>query len=301
MLEKRRFMLEKPFTRHGAASQTDGLGDRQMASEPPFADFAGSRFSEAPFIVQHCRQAVAPSGDFVPEARLILTPTLRTSGLWNSLPPEEFKDLILLLTFLTPNGWFRPTLPELADAMNTSQKAAHMRLKRLTARQWHGGPLVVTLPRQDGLDAYAPRRYLLGRFGYEEDIPAAEEMGQALLTEKAAGREAVIAHSRARYARTRQEVEAEIRQRMGWGPPAFEGDDPDTAARKGALYERMTALGMTKEQALGLLARFPVERVERQVGWIGSRNARDPGRYLAAAIENDYDAPPGARGETDGQ
>jgi hypothetical protein len=103
-------MLEKPFTRHGAASQTDEQNDDGHED-------TNAPVAEAPFVVQHRRQATAPSGDFVPEARLILTPALRTSGLWAQLPPEEFKDLLLILTFLTPNGWFRPTLPELADAI----------------------------------------------------------------------------------------------------------------------------------------------------------------------------------------
>ena len=77
--------------------------------------------SEPPFLVEHRRDAEA-SGSFVPSARLVLTPGLRTSGLWEVLPPEELRDLVLLLTFLTPNGWVRPALPELADAMRASPR-----------------------------------------------------------------------------------------------------------------------------------------------------------------------------------
>ena len=78
-------------------------------------------------------------------------------------------------------------------------------------------------------------------------------------------------------------------------PPAFEGEDLAVADRKRAAYEKMMALGVAKEQALDLLARFDVDRVERQVAWIGRRNAKNPARFLAAAVEGDYEAPPAAR------
>ena len=79
---------------------------------------------------------------------------------------------------------------------------------------------------------------------------------------------------------------------MGWAPPAFEGDEPAVAERKRRAYEKMTDLGMAKEQALDLLARFDVERVERQVGWMPYRGAKNPARFLAAAVVGDYEAPP---------
>ena len=241
--------------------------------------------SEVPFLVEH-RRAAEAGGSFVPSARLVLTPGLRTSGLWAALPPEELRDLILLLTFLTPNAWVRPALPELADAMRASHARARDRLTRLACRQWRGGPVVVALPSPHGLDAYAPGRHLLAH----EEVPPPEDRGRPLPF-PTAGREAVLAYSRARYARTRQEVEAEIAQRMGWAPPAFDGDTPEVADRKRAAYMAMTDLGMAKEQALDLLARFDVGRVERQVAWIGQRAAKSPSRFLAAAVEGDYEAP----------
>ena len=79
---------------------------------------------------------------------------------------------------------------------------------------------------------------------------------------------------------------------MGWGPPAFAGDDPAVAEGKREAYRRMTDLGMPKEQALDLLARFDVERVGRQLDWLPRRNAKSPARFLAAAIEHDYEALP---------
>lgn len=244
---------------------------------------------EAPFVVEHRREA-GRGGDFVPSARLVLTPALRTSGLWGALPAEELKDLLLVLTYLTPNGWLRPALPELAGAMGTSSGTARDRLRRLARRQWRGGPVAVELPSGGGPEAYAPGNHLIAH----EHGAAPQERGQAPPA-RTAGREAVLEYSRARYARTRQEVESEISQRMGWAPPAFAGEDPAMAERKRAAYTAMTDLGVAKEQALDLLARFDLERVERQVGWIGHRNAKNPGRYLAAAVKGDYEMPLGLR------
>ena len=249
--------------------------------------------THAPFLVEHRREALAAGRDFAPAARLVLTPALRTSGLWGELPPEELRDLLLLLTFLAPNGWFRPALPELAAAMRVSEGRARDRMDRLARRNWRGGPLTVDVSSPGGLSAYAPGRQLLAH----EEVASGEDAGQPPL--RTAGRVAVLAYSRARYARTRAEVEREIEERMGWGPPAFDGDEPGTADRKRAAFTAMTDLGMAKDQALGLLARFDLDRIGRQVAWLGSRNAKNPARYLAAAVEHDYDAPPGAR--TDGK
>ncbi len=78
---------------------------------------------DAPFIIEHRREDRTGS-TFRPAARLILTDRVRTSGLWRSLTTEDFKTLLLLLTCVTPNGWCRPTLPELADAMQVSRARA---------------------------------------------------------------------------------------------------------------------------------------------------------------------------------
>lgn len=50
--------------------------------------------------------------------------------LRHALTPEDMKNL-LLLTFLTPNGWYRPTLPEISAAMQVSQRKARARMLRL--------------------------------------------------------------------------------------------------------------------------------------------------------------------------
>ena len=240
-----------------------------------------------PFIVEHRQEDRTLDGSFRPSARLILTPALRTSGLWAMLPPEDLHTLILTLTFVAPNGWCRPTLLELAEAMRVSQAKAHARMERLAGREWEGQPLLTRLPRPDGLDAYAPGRQVVGR--EEASLPPVH--AHTAPPPPVAGKEAVIAQSRARYAKTREEVEAQIGAMMGWTPPPFAGEDPAIAEGKKRAFKAMTDFAMPREQALDLLARFDLGDVEKQLAWLPSRNAKNPARFLAAAIEGSYDAP----------
>ena len=242
--------------------------------------------------MEHRQEERAPSGTFRPSARLILTAQVRTLGLWNALTPEDFQTLLLLLTFLSPNGWCRPTLPELAQAMQTSHAKARGRLHRLTQGKWQGQPLASVLSRPDGLDAFLPGRHLLAHENAPLDEPPQPE------PPRVAGREAVIAYSRARYTKGRKEVEREIAERMGWAPPDFAGDDPAVTEGKQQAYQAMTNAGVPKEQALDLLARFDLGAIESQISWLPQRNAKNPARFLAAAIEGSYDKPLTLRRQT---
>jgi len=235
-------------------------------------------------------------GSFRPAARLLLTPALRTSGLWSVLPPDELRDLTLLLTFLSPNGRVQPTLPELAQAMRASHAQARVRMLRLSRRVWRGQSLVTELSRQSGLDAYLPGRHVLGS-RQRTEAPAA---AQNVLTEPRAGRDALIAHSRARYATPRAEVEADIARRMGWGPPSFEDDPPEVAEEKRQLYDKLSEQGMSKSRGLDILGHFDLAVVRRQTEWMPHRAAKNPARYLAAAIEGDYEAPMAVRAQQGG-
>lgn len=247
---------------------------------------------ETPFFVEHRQLDRTPGGSFRPDARLVLMPALRTSGLWAALSPEDFKNLILLLTFPSPNGNCQPTVAEIADAMQVSRAKARSRMARLAQFEWRGRPIATSLPNPGGLDAYAPGRQLLTDEETEPQQPAPS------LLPIPAGRESVIAHSRAAYAKSREEVEREIAERMGWGPPAFAGEDPAVADGKRQAFGRMEALGMPREQALDLLARFDLARVECQLAWLAARHAKSPARLLAAAIEGDYEMPPSLRRQT---
>ena len=239
---------------------------------------------DAPFVIEH-RQEDHRGATFRPSARVILTERVRTSGLWRALAPEDFKTLVLLLTFVTPNGWCRPTLPEMAGAMDVSKAKAASRLERLTRTHWRGQPLAELLARPDGLDAYIPGRPLVT---HEEPSPPEPAQPDPIRTP---GREAVVAYSRSRYAKTREEVERQIGEMMGWGPPAFAGDDPAVAEGKRRAFKAITDVGMPKEQALDLLSRFELGAIERQIAWLPSRGAKQPARFLTAAIEGSYAMP----------
>ena len=239
----------------------------------------------APFVIEHRQEERGQGGTFRPSARLVLTDRVRTSGLWRALTPEDFKTLLLLFTYVSPNGWCRPTLPELAEAMEVSHGKAKGRMERLTQTSWQGQPLATLLARPDGLDAYLPGRRLVDH----EEIAEPEPPQAAPL--RTPGREAVAAYSRARYAKTREEVERQIGEMMGWTPPDFAGEDPAVAAGKRQAFKAMTDVGMPKEQALDLLGRFDLGVVESQIAWLPQRNAKNPARFLAAAIEGGYDRP----------
>ena len=252
----------------------------------------------APFVIEHRQEERGQGGTFRPSARLVLTDRVRTSGLWRALTPEDFKTLLLLFTYVSPNGWCRPTLPELAEAMEVSHGKAKGRMERLTRTSWQGQPLATLLARPDGLDAYLPGRRLV------DHVEIAEPEPSQAAPLRTPGREAVVAYSRARYAKTREEVERQIGEMMGWTPPDFAGDDPAVAEGKRQAFKAMTDVGMPKEQALDLLARFDIEAVESQIRWLPKRSAKNPARFLAAAIEGGYDTPLAlqrqpAEGETD--
>ena len=248
-----------------------------------------------PFIIEQYQQERTTSGAFQPASRLVMTAAVRTSGLWKTVPPEELRDLVLLLTFLTPNGRIQPTLPELAEAMQASRMQARSRMLRLARREWRGKPLVRELTRQNGLDAYLPGRHLVDT--QEEAQEAPSPVPSVVFTEPRAGRDTLVATSRARYATPRAEVEADIARRMGWGVPLFEDEEPGVAEEKRQIYEKLSEQGLPKDKALDVLSRFDLVRVRSQVDWMPHRGAKNPARYLVAAIENNYDPPVAVRAE----
>ncbi len=78
--------------------------------------------------------------------------TWRTTGLLQAIPAEDLKSLCFDLSFMTANGECRPTLQQLAHAMQVSEAKAHRRLEHLTQFQWQEQPLVLALRRGNGSD-----------------------------------------------------------------------------------------------------------------------------------------------------
>lgn len=234
---------------------------------------------DTPFLSEDMRLDEEPSGRFVPGARLVVTPALRTSGLITALTDADFKSLMLLLTFLTPNGHIHPTLPQIADAMHESEKAARSRMQRLITFVWRDGPIVREVQRQFGLDCYVPAPHVVA------NQPAEIAKPMAAPPRPTAGREAIYAMSRKRYAKTRAEVERDVLEQLGKTPE--EADDTLQWQARKSLENH----GVSRFDADRLLTSFSLDSIERQIEWLPLRKAKNPARLLVAAIENDYDPP----------
>ena len=251
-------------------------------TSPP-RDATARSLPERPFAVRLSWHGPDPRGSFRPGASLRLGAGLRTSGLLRSLPAEELGSLFFLLAFLHPNGHFHPSVPELAAAMRLSPGRARARMRRLSAFAWRGGALAFELRRESGLNAFFPSPLL-----FSVEAPPLRRGPAPLPPLASVPREEIVALSRERFARPREEVEQDIALRMGWDLPESGDDSEETKIRR-----ELTRLGVPREQAESLASRHSPEAVRRQIGWLPHRRARNPAAFLAAAIEGAYEAPPG--------
>jgi len=258
---------------------------------------------------------VTLGGHFRPQAHVSFASPLRASGLLASLPPEAVKDFLLILTFVTPNGHCAPTVGQLASAMRVSQGKARGRLERLEALRWQARPLLWHGQTESGLEFFSPLP-ALAPVREEATVPSAYVPPPPIL---AAPREAVIAHSRAAYARPRAEVEAQIEEMMGYRkahqplkpvqtsapaaavqpvepePPALAPEEVESLCKREEARELLLGAGLDAEQAEGLLGRYDPVRIRRQLMWLPYRRAKNPAGMLLAAVKDDYEAPPMTR------
>jgi hypothetical protein len=259
------------------------VSDHAYQADPPAA--RGGPAPSAPFTVEHVRAYEKPGGiRFTPGARLLLTRALRTSGLLRALPDAEARSLLWLLTYLRPDGRIEASVAELAATMEVPEAKARARMDRLVRLTWRGNPVVTALRRDSGLDSYILAPHLV------EEVPAPSEPESASASPSSppfvpAGREAVVSHSRAAYARPRAEVERQILEQLGHSPDEAE-DTPG-----GEVRRRLRALGVPREQADLLLAAHPLDAIQDQLDWLPYRQANNPARFLVAAVENRYEPP----------
>ena len=259
------------------------------ASAPP-EPLEEAQVNAKPFVIELLRLEVKPTGKFRPDSTVQLTRALRTSGLLLTLPPDELKTLLCVLTFTTPNGTCNPTLSQLAEAMGVSPSKARERLGRLTSFRWKGQGLVFEMPPQGEEVRFALAPALVS---FVERTPSLSSPSFAL-EPVLAGREAIIAYSRAHYARPRLEVEATINRGLGHVPeePEIEPTDPLERERWKAR-KTLRAMGMTNEQTDTLFSKYPFDRISRQMIFLPHRHAKNPLGFLLAAIEGDYEIPLG--------
>lgn len=218
-------------------------------------------------------------------ALLGITSALRAPGFLSVIGHDEFKSLLLLLSFLSPDGRCAASVPQLAGALRLSHGKARARFERLAAVRWQGQAIVFHTQWGNGLDGFAPAP------GF---IPIIEEPseGHKMPAITVLPREVVIEHSRRAYARTRAEVEREIAEMMNWRKKgeeeaAVSALSPDEQK----LKEELLLVGLLSEQAEDLMKRFDPVRILRQLAWLPFRLAKNKAGYLIAAIKDDYAAP----------
>lgn len=230
-----------------------------------------------PFIIEHRKGFSAP-GRFEPAARLAVEPYLRTSGLLTLMTDGQARLLLALLTFVSANGQVQATARELARALGLPVPVVAWRLDRFAGRRFHDQVLVYRIDRRDGESVYALSRHVVTREHAPE--PAA---GPPPIV--AAGREAVVAESRARYSQPREVVEAEVMLQLGHAVEEL-ADTP-----QGSAYRQLRALGMGPADVGRLLATYGTADVLQQLTWLPERRAKHPLRYLLAALRDGYAGP----------
>ncbi len=99
-------------------------------------------------------------------------------------------------------------------------------------------------------------------------------------------RVAITEHSRAAHTRPRAEVERMVLEQLGLSAREVFEDSPE-----GRVRERLSHLGMGREVANALLSEFGMDAVERQLKWLPYRHAKNPARYVAAAVRGRYGEP----------
>ena len=183
-------------------------------------------------MVEHGQADVSNGGYFTPVARLIIQPALRTSGLLATLPDREVKSLLLLLTYLTPNGRIEPTTVQIAEALHLPECVVRSRMGKLTSFRWQGEQLVRHAFRESGLDGYRISQNVVA----EREAPKLLIETVSSLSSPARtypSSEAVIAHSRAVYGRPRADVEEDVARQLGIvEQPANVTTGPDKVQRK---------------------------------------------------------------------
>jgi hypothetical protein len=225
-------------------------------------------------------------GDVRADARVIVTQSLRTSGLLASLSDRESKLILTLLTYVTTNGYLLAHAPVMARDLGISEGDLQKQLEPLTKREWNAMPLVREIRSPQNPHRYTLSAALLGKenLGTTIDLVPNQPSGLPL-----ASKEEVIEMSRAKYGSPRAEVERDILRQMGISPEE-QSDTPEGKARRG-----MRDAGLPRDLIEQLVTEFGAAACLRQVQWLPLREAKTPSRYLVAAIEGNYSPPRGAQ------
>lgn len=241
--------------------------------------------SRPPFVVEHRHVPTNDRGTrFQPEARLFVSETLRTSGLLASLPDREAKNILWLLTYLHPNGHLFAPVTLLARDMGLSEREVRKQFLVLATTYWKEAPLVRHLS-ESSMERFLLSEHVLG----EETLETSVSLPVPDQVSPPGHREAIIQMSREKYARPRAEVERMVLEQLGHHPEES-AETPEGETRRG-----LRNVGVSREQIDLLIEEFGIEACHRQVQWLPLRGAKNPGRYVVAAIQDNYSPPRGAR------
>lgn len=234
--------------------------------------------SANPFAVEHRKSNVRPN-QFVPDTRLVVMPALRTTGFLATIGDRDMRALLAVLTFLTADGRIQATVQQVAQALGVSEKDARERLLSLSRMMWQGIPILVEVGGTQAASYYSPGHQIV-RHTHEEPVTVGVEIALA-------SRSDLIERNREKYTKPREEVERIVAGQLGHVELEPADNSPESEARCA-----LVAFGVARNEAELLVRDYPLESIQHQIDWLPKRHARNPARFLVAAIRGDYAPPP---------
>ena len=220
-------------------------------------------------------------------AQLVLSPNLRISGLLRVLPPDLLQVFVALLTFQGAMGEVRAVVESIAEALGLHPDQVQQRLQLLAAYTFDGAPLI--FPSSMDASSSAEQTYSLSkRVGVPVNLTPPTQAKEKPY--RAVPREEIVQRSRERYATPRAEAEVIVAEQLGNTPP-----EPIPEGREGEAYHALLAVGVSEQDVRQLLVEFSIEAIETQLEWLPARGARNPARFLTAAIRGNYASPDAPR------
>jgi len=232
---------------------------------------------EKPFLIEIRQDRPRPNGRFVPAASLKITEEFRTSGLLHDLTPDDLKNLVYLLTFLSPEGNCTVSLPILTSAMRVSSHQVKERMHRLAEFRFQDTNVITEIKYESGLYTYSLHPRLVA---YEHLTTSEPHSTSPIIT---GSRERVIANTRKYYATPRVEAERMVAEQLGH-------DIAETEEQR-KLRIRLENVGLNTDQASEVLSTYATDVITQQLDWLPYRKAKNPAGYLLAAIEGGYKEP----------
>ncbi len=232
---------------------------------------------DRPFLIEHLRLDESHKG-FVPSARLQLTPFARTSGFLRELSGAQSRILLAVFTYLTANGHVYVTANQVAEALGVPTPLAAAWLWRFARRRFRGVPIIHVVERELGANVFTIAHPLVKHVIW----PAKSEPPVIF---RVAGRRAIVAHSRAKYAQSAQAVLPLVMRQLGH----HHEEAPDTPEAR--VWEELRHLKIGREDIRALIDTFGVGRILQQLAWLPERYTKNRAKTLVASLLKDAPAP----------